>query len=82
MSKKAIIAAAAIATTIFSTNAGAQGTGSPTSTPAPQGTTSPTVGTSTAPPQTGSSGAGPNGVSGVPNGPANPGGVYNPSGRK
>ncbi len=81
MSNKAMLVAAAIATAIFSTNAGAQGTSAPTTAPAPQGATSPTVGTSTAPP-VGTGGAGPGSVSGVPSGPANPGGMNNPTGRK
>lgn len=81
MSSKALLFAAAITVAILSTQANAQGTGSPTAAPAPQGAASPTVGTS-APPQTGTAGAGPGGVSGVPSGPANPGGINNPTGRK
>ncbi len=65
MSNKIMLAAAMIATAVFSTNAMAQGAGSPG---APQGTTSPTVGTSTTPPA-GSVGAGNSGISGIPNGP-------------
>lgn len=82
MIRKSVLAMAAIATLVFSTNAGAQGASSPTTAPAPQGATSPTVGTSTTPPQPGSNNAGPGSVSGVPSGPANPSGVNNPSGRK